>query len=488
MQDLGILFSGEEELFVSAAENESAIRVFNLNNGGLTNKQFIGHGLTVNAMALSENGEILAAGSEYGEVLVWHTESAHLLTDEVLSTGDTINDIAITSDGSNIYTAHNSGKVIQWSRLKNSLSLINMISAHLDGAFALAMLERRHKLLLTGGVGGILRFWDMHALPPLQLSALPDKKFFKYFNYDSHTQKILGFHQGKIAVWHPETSSWNEFSVAISGELLDVTRDAKYLLIRQDYNDINQDIVIWNVDEVSPEYILKNNEKRLICGHFSPDVTMVIVCLFGDNPEFIVWKLDTGYSNKTILNTSSRTYQRVAFSENSMFLAASADDHLTVWETKNFTILQDIEIPVGGYVSLTIDPTNQFIVTGDLQGNITVRPLNNLKQVLYNLKAHNSSIRTIVFYPQSRDFLSADDTRNIVLWDGNLMEPVGSLSVGKDNFIENIKFIYGLYHIAVSIRGKGIFTYTLDPEEWAEKAKSIANRDFSAGEEQQFLN
>jgi WD40 repeat protein/transcriptional regulator with XRE-family HTH domain len=124
------------------------------------------------AVALSEDGSVLAGGGEDGLVHIWDTASQRLRLTLDAHTGGALS-CALSQDGRRLATSGGNGRVRLWSL--DSGEAIATWSEHLGGVWAVDI-SRDGQWVVSGGLDGTVRVWN--ADQPVSVHALrPDRPY-----------------------------------------------------------------------------------------------------------------------------------------------------------------------------------------------------------------------------------------------------------------------------------------------------------------------
>lgn len=147
---LGWTMGEEAELFISASRD--GLKLWD--NQGNLNTKLGGHEDQVNAVFYSEEqGLILSAGND-GQLILWDDEGNQNLN---ISAESPLGTSAISPDGSLLLASNPKGEILIWDRTPK---LLRSFMAHKGGVKALVF-SSDGKYILTGGVNGLSKYWDL---------------------------------------------------------------------------------------------------------------------------------------------------------------------------------------------------------------------------------------------------------------------------------------------------------------------------------------
>ncbi|MEO1520684.1 MAG: TIR domain-containing protein [Cyanobacteria bacterium J06633_2] len=323
------------------------------------------HRDTVNAIAFSSDGELIASASDDNTVLVWNSDGS-LALEAPLPHDDQVRDVRFFSDGQQLITASADKTVKIWNVADGQLiqtlehdSAVRTVSVSPDGTH-----------LVSGTIEGQLNLWNLSGelLHTLQHS----HGAVNEVNFSPNSQTFVSAGSDRTA------KVWN-----LNGDLLST------LSGHGDH--------IWSV-------------------HFSPDGNKIATASSDDTVR--LWTKSGELIR--ILHGHTNWIMSVRFSPNGEMIATASDDNtVRIWSLEG-TLFKTYSGLIGGVKSAQFAPDNQMLAAGGSDGTIRLYSLRGA--LVEVLQGHRSSLNGVRFTPDGETIASTGTDETIRLWnrDGTL--------------------------------------------------------------------
>jgi len=427
----------------------------------------------VKSLAFSPDGQTLAAGSTDKTLQLWDVITGQPLGTPLLGHGDSITSLAFNLDGQMLASSDASGAILLWnmateSAIEHTLPYTARVFSAIyspDGKMIAAGDNKGAVILRNATSGNLLGTLDATLDPIIQgnitfngtaltiesLAFSPDKRLLAAGRYD-----------GMIFLWNAATL---QPIAHFRGEkhLRNIVFNADSHVLAASYE--NGAILLWNVTTgrvlhrlVHP--VLNSNTVSTIA--FSPDGK---VLASGSNDSVVFWNVATGKPTGQQLTGHQTVIKSVAFSPDGHTLASIDENSaIMLWDIRTMEPLlsqpflntdPDLALEVPFQTGLAFSPDGSELAAGGYQ-SVTVW---NVTDVTHPERfAH-------AFHRPISDFLTANIR-------GVAFSPAGQqLLVISDTYTENY---------AVTL-------WDINTASWASSACSIANRNFTLNEWQQFV-
>jgi WD40 repeat protein len=323
----------------------------------------------VQAVNFSPDGTMLATADEDAIARIWEIPSGKAL---VTLYGDTnwMTDIAFSPDGTRIATA-------SWDRTARVWDLLTgrtlfTLSGHEDFVSSIAFSPDGRRLV-TGGRDMTVKVWD----------AAPSSEVVSVDTGTPLARAAMNDDASRLITIGRRALLWN-FSHGF-----DLVSPGAHLLATLRLEPPQRDAT------------------------FSPDDRLIMTS--GSPGVGVLWDADTGVQVATL--TGGSFSQTVAFSPDGMRVAMTTEDvdNLHVWETDTGKKLLQVS-EARGAVGLIFSPDGKHILTGNVDGSISIRNVATGDLVL-NFPAHSNLVWGVSFSPDGSRLVTSSRDATAKVWD-----------------------------------------------------------------------
>ena len=191
-----VAFSPVDASLVASAGGNGTIKLWDLQNDTVTTLR--GHTDTVNAVAFSPNGELLATGGDDWTFRLWNVsrgQNIATLEHNVDRTRWQVKDIAFSPDGQRLATA---GRHVKLWEVTNQTEIATL--QHNGYVWALAF-SPNGQLLAAGDGEGTVKIWDVQQRQAIaRLAGDTTAVYSVTFSPDGRTLASAGY-QGEVKLW-----------------------------------------------------------------------------------------------------------------------------------------------------------------------------------------------------------------------------------------------------------------------------------------------
>ncbi|BAY14861.1 WD-40 repeat-containing protein [Anabaenopsis circularis NIES-21] len=399
-----IAFSPNGQIIASGSADKT-IRLWDLHGKEL--KVLREHQATITSIAFSPDGKTLASASEDGDIKIWNVEyledkNKKLISKPVLKSPLPVTKIIFTHDSQNLIIASLFYVGIKDLRKENSEliplteypenDVITSISLRPDGKMLAIAKANSENFRFDGSPlkDSIIEFWSVENEP---------KKITQFVAAQKNTISSI--------VFSPD----NKTLASISIDNVVKIWDLKQLNSKQP-----KTFKLSSNTQEKNEYI--NISIDLLA--FSPDGQTLA---YGDNKTVQILDLNTK-KLQTSLNGHQADISSVAFNPNTGTLASAGGDNTIILWNLDGKLLNTLTGHEAAVNRLALSPNGQILASASDDNTVKLWDLNG--KLLHTLTGHKYAVTNIAFSPDNQTLASISNDNTIILWnlDGKLLHTI----------------------------------------------------------------
>ena len=327
-----------------------------------------GHSASVQSVALSPDGALLASGSKDGTIKIWNVQTRQLVR-TLVGHLSWVNDVAFSPDGSLLASISGDHTARIW-RVSDG-QLVRTIQA---GGLGLQVeFSPNGAILATSGYYGGVHLWDASTGTYL---------------------RSLSSHSGAVPA----------LAFSPAGNLIAT-------------GDEGGTVRLWDVADGRLVRSLNHGGRRVLCVAFSR--TGQELASSGDNSTIILWNTQDG--TELARATHSDWVNTVAFASDGRLASGSYDLTARIWQRRGRQLQQQASTSVGVVMSLAWSPDGSAVALGlgDWGGyfiNRAVTLWNLANSQLSRLTDYADSVESIAFSPDGNYIATGSWDNSVRIW------------------------------------------------------------------------
>ncbi len=381
-------------------------------------------------VALSLEGDLLAAGTTTGEIRVWDATSG-LPRQTFRGHADWIWSVAFSPDGKTLV----SGSVDQTVRLweVSSGQCLQILQGHTNEVHSVAF-SPDGRTLASGSYDQTVRLWEVSSGQCLQiLQGHISRVRSVAFSPDGKTL-VSGSVDQIVRLWEVSSGQGLQILQGHTNEVHSVafSPDGKTLVSGSD----DQTVRLWEVSSGKLLHTLLGHSNWIWSVAFSPDGKTVASGSYDQTVR--LWEVSSGQCLHTLLGHSNWV-SSVTFGPDGRTLASgSYDQTVRLWEVSSgqglYTLQGHTEIV--WWAAFSSD--GRTLASGYEDRAVRLWEVSSGK-LLHTLQGHTSRVRSVAFSPDGKTLVSGSDDQTVRLWEVSSGQCLHTL-LGHSNWVRSVAF------------------------------------------------
>jgi WD40 repeat protein/serine/threonine protein kinase len=527
-----VTFSSDGLMLASGGE-DGTVRLWDATTLQAIGEPLTGHTDAVWGLAFSPDGQTLASGSADGTIRLWNTTNREQIGEPMMGHTNWVMSVAFSPDGRSLASGSADETAILWAKRGDTFALSQVLAGH-HGWVRDVAFSTDGSTVATASADKTVMLWDAETgqSEGSPLTGHEDEVWSVAFRPDQHTLASAGA-DGKIIVWNPNAGSPLAHAVATDGSEV---RAVAFLPDGQTLASVQADdtLHLWSTSSpesqsdpiMIPEVVTlaasptngwlalgeKSGEIQLwdtannqpvaspLTGHqdivldlaFSPDGSTLASA--SQDGTVILWDTTTGTMKFPPLTGHETGVSGVAFAPDGRLVAAGGQDGtIRLWDAVAGKLVRELErVHTDQVTAVAFSPDGQMLASGSWDKTIILWDVATGQPLGQPLTGHSDWVLSVAFGSASSLggglplLASASADKTIILWDINAQQPIGQpLSSGSD-WIQSLDFNPDGSRLAAGSKDGSIVIWDTTLSAWQERARQVANRDFSDEERAQF--
>jgi WD40 repeat protein len=362
------------------------------------------------AVALSANGELLAAGTPTGEVRLWRVADRTPLLTVQGHTGS-VPRLSFSGDARRMASFGVDGVVRLWDT--GSGRLLATLSAD-SGVLITVALSPDGRLVASGGMDGVVRLWEAESGRLLAALRQHNGVVLSVAFSGDGRQVASGGWDGTVKLWEVESGALVATLRRHTGQVRDValSNDGRVVVSGGD----DGMVMIWDADIGQPLLILQGHAGVVFRVELSGDGGLLASASWDGTVK--LWDVESGRLLAT-LQRHNGAVRGVALSKDARLVASGGDDGMIMLsETRTGQLLTMMrgQSDVVGSVALSED--GRLAASGSWDGLVRLWETGS-GQLLTTLRGDMAPVRCVALSGDGRLVASGGDDGTVRLWEAS---------------------------------------------------------------------
>jgi WD40 repeat protein len=397
-----------------------------------------GQSLSVNSVAFSPDGTILASGSADHTVRLWNVATRQQIGDPLTGHTDTVASVAFSPDGTTLASGSADHTVRLWN-VASHRPIGTPLTGHTDTVASVAF-SPDGTTLASGGRDGTVRLWNVASHRPIG-TLFTDHRggvFSVAFSRDGTTLASGG--DGTVRLW--DVTSRRQIGNPLTGHTGEVwsvafSRDGKTLAS----GSLDGTVRLWNVATRRPiGDPLTGHTGGVGSVAFSRDGT--ILASGGGDGTVRLWDVATRRQIGNPLTGHTGPVASVAFSRDGTTVASGGlDGTVRLWDVASY---RPISTPLtghtGGVFSVAFIRDGKTLAIGGRDGTVRLWDVATHRQIGTLFTGHTGDVASVAFSRDGKTVASGGRDGTVRLWDVATRRQIGDPLTGHTDIVDSVAF------------------------------------------------
>ena len=362
----------------------------------------------VASVAVSPKGATWAAGSESGEVRLWHQDGRllHLLRS---AHTDRVNALAFSPNGYYLSSGSDDATIKFWDVASGSLQLV--LHGHRDSVTSFAF-SPDGSYLISGSDDDTMRLWDTHTGRCLQVFDNLHNGVVRVTWSPDGSLVASGGADRLIRLW--ETHAWTCIRT-LSGHAHWIQGLAfSPSCTRLASASRDQTVRVWDIRDGSMTAVLRGHTNFVRIAVWSPDEQTIASC--SNDGTIRLWDVQSSMQRGLFLDHTNVVCSVAFTPDGTQLLSGSEDRTLRLWSIESGMCVRVVQGYSLSQLAVAWSPDSSHLASGDSEKVLTL--WNAVAgSARRELRGHQGAVRTVAWSPDGTRVASGSYDYTIRIWD-----------------------------------------------------------------------
>lgn len=379
----------------------------NFAHADLAKSVFTGTFSTVYSVAYHPKREMVAAGIDDGEVILWNADNSQPLL-RCKGHVKRVRAVAFNPDGDLLASGSMDHTIRLWDTMGGSC--INILKGHTDRIRSLCF-HPKSPLIASGSIDQTVRLWDIITGDCIKvLRGHTGSVMSVAFSHDDCTL-VSGSSDQTIRIWDINTGQCSKILQEHQGEVWSVAFNSDKGIVISGSPD--KTIRSWNAKTGDCLKVLQNHSNWVLSVALNPNGHTLAS---GSSDQTIrLWDVVTGKCTKTLQGHNNLVWSVNFSSDGSKLVSGSEDQTVRLWDVNTGQCLKTLQGYSNPIRALAFSPIDHVLASGSGDQTLKLWDIRTGK-CLKTLHGHKGVVRAVAFSPDGSILASGSEDRTIRLW------------------------------------------------------------------------
>jgi len=234
--------TSQDGVLLAAGTDSGIITLFDRVSGSVLHT-LTAHEDRVNVLTFNPDSSLMASADLLGNIIIWNTESGEIVS-ELSINSEEVRALAFSPDGENLVAGNSQGEIIWWS-VNTSTTQEGFIEAHSGEVIYDLVFSPDGTMMATGGADNTIHLWDYDNGLSLRTIITGHTNWVTTLDFSANSQLLAsGSFDRSVRVWNASSGEFVWGFINHPREIFALTFDQTGRILIT--SDLDGNMVLWN--------------------------------------------------------------------------------------------------------------------------------------------------------------------------------------------------------------------------------------------------